>query len=82
MPTIASKQQLLEEAGYAYVFDRMIYVNRDARKVLSVQFVADHSETELMDSINEPHSLDGQWRFYFSSPPSESVKQQLSAILK
>lgn len=82
MPTIASKKQLFENAGYTYVFDRMIYVNRNAKKVFSVEFIEEHNETELEARINDSGPQDGQWHFYFNSPPSESVKQQLSAILK
>lgn len=81
MPTVASKRQLFDDAGYAYVFDRMIYVNRDTRKVFSVEFIQDHDENELATRINDPLAQDGQWHFYFNSGPSESVKQQLSDIL-
>ena len=81
MPTVASKRQLFDDAGYAYVFDRMIYVNQDTRKVFSVEFIEDHDENELAARINDPAAQDGQWHFYFNSDPSESVKQQLSEIL-
>ena len=47
MPATATKRQILGDAGYAYSFDRMIYLNRDARKAFSVEFVEDHSEGEL-----------------------------------
>ena len=81
MPTIATKQQLLKDAGYAYVFDRMIYVNRDTKKVFSVQFIDDNDEDKLAACISDPQSQDGHWHFYFNTPPSESVKQQLLAVL-
>lgn len=74
------KRQILEEAGYVYSLDRLSYINRDARKVFSLEFVQDHDEAELRVRINEP-SEPGGWRFYFNIPPSETVKRELVAIL-
>ena len=76
MLTVASKKQILEDVGYAYSFDRLSYINRDARKVFSIEFVQDNSEDELRTRINEPYPPKGQWRFYFNSEPSESVKRE------
>jgi hypothetical protein len=81
MLTATAKQQMLENAGYAYSFDRLSYINRKARKVFSLEFVQDHSEGELEACIDEPAPAQGEWRFYFNSPPSEAVKRELSAIL-
>jgi hypothetical protein len=81
MPATATKRQILEDAGYAYSFDRMIYVNRDARKAFSVEFIEDNSEGVLEARINEPAPPPGEWRFYFNSDPSEAVKRELSALL-
>ena len=81
MRTAAPKTQILEDAGYAYSFDRGIYINRSARKVFSVEFVEDHSDAELEARIREPWPPSGEWRFYFNSPPSDSVKRELSNIL-
>ena len=82
MPATATrKQTILENAGYAYSFERMIYVNRDARKAFSVEFIDDHSEGELEDRINEPTPQTGEWHFYFNSGPSDAVKRELSALL-
>ena len=81
MHTVANKRQILEDAGYAYSFDRLSYINRDARKVFSIEFVQDHSEAELLAGINAPAPPPGEWRFYFNSDPSEAVKRELSALL-
>lgn len=81
MPSALAKQRILEEAGYAYIFDRMSYVNRQARKVFSIEFVEEHSEGELKERIGEPAPSNGDWCFYFNAPPSEAVKRQLSTIL-
>jgi hypothetical protein len=75
MSIVGSKKQILEHAGYAYSFDRLSYINRDARKVFSVEFVQDHSEAQLRARISEPTSA-GEWKFYFNSPPSDSVKRE------
>ena len=50
---VASKWQILREAGYEYNFDRMVYFNRGAKKAFSVEFVEDHSENELQSYIRE-----------------------------
>jgi hypothetical protein len=81
MQTRATKQQILEDAGYFYSFDRMIYVNRDARKVFSIEYIQDHNESELKAKIEKPGSENGDWSFYFSKDPSDAVKRDLSAIL-
>jgi len=81
MPAETNKKQILEQAGYFYSFDRMIYVNRGARKVFSIEYVQDHDDADLEARINEPTSHNGEWTFYFSSGPSDAVKRDLSAIL-
>ena len=81
MRTATTKKQLLEDAGYSYSFDRLIYVNRGARKAFSVEFVQDNSEGEIEARINEPMPPPGEWRFYFSNEPSAAVKRELSALL-
>ncbi len=70
------KKQILENAGYAYSFDRLSYINRDVRKLFSAEFVQDHSEAELKARIKEP-TPSGEWSFYFNLPPSEGVKREL-----
>jgi hypothetical protein len=81
MRNVATKERILEDAGYAYSFDRSIYINRVARKVFSVAFVQDHSEADLEALIKKPAPPAGQWCFHFNSEPSEAVKRDLSAIL-
>jgi hypothetical protein len=75
MLIVESKKRILEDAGYAYSFDRLSYINRDAQKIFSVEFVQDHSEDVLRTRINES-TRPGEWKFYFNLPPSESVKQE------
>jgi hypothetical protein len=74
--TATDKAQILESAGYAYSFDRLSYINRQARKVFSLEFVQDHDEDSLRSCINEPVPPPDEWRFYFNSPPSEAVKRE------
>lgn len=80
MTTLTTKGQILDDAGYAYNFDRTIYVNRKTKKVFSVQFIEDHDEKELKDRIGE-NTQGAEWRFYFNSPPSEAVKRELESVL-
>jgi hypothetical protein len=79
MLTVAGKQQLLEDAGYAYSFDRLSYVNREARKIFSIEFVQDKPEAVIKARIDEAIPP-GEWRFYFNQEPSEAVKRELSAV--
>ncbi len=81
MATLDTKRQILQNAGYSYSFDRMIYVNREAKKVFSVEFVEDHSEQELQKFFSE-NKEGKEWRFYFNSPPSEAVKRELENVLE
>lgn len=80
MLTVGGKSQILENAGYAYSFDRLSYINRDMRKVFSLEFVQDHDEDKLRACIQEP-TPPGEWRFYFNTPPSEAVKREFSALV-
>ena len=76
MLTVEGKKQILEDAGYAYSFDRLSYINRDARKVFSIEFVQDlPSETKLKACIDELIPP-GEWKFYFNLAPSEGVKRE------
>lgn len=81
MRTVATKKQILEDAGYAYSFDRSIYLNKNSRKVFSVEFIQDHGEAELESRINEPNPAADEWQFYFNSPPSDAVKRELIKVL-
>jgi hypothetical protein len=56
----AKKQQILENEGYRYSFDRQVYFNRKARKAFSVEFVEDHPEEELSRLIRE-EAASGDW---------------------
>jgi hypothetical protein len=78
--SVDTKQQILDDAGFSYNFDREIYINRKMRKVFSVDFVEEHDENKLEESIREDNGTKG-WRFYFVSGPSDSVKRDLEAVL-
>jgi hypothetical protein len=81
MPRLTeSKTDILDEAGYAYSFDRGMYINRKTKKAFSVEFVQDHREDQIRQYIRE-HTDGPGWRFYFNSPPSESVKHELECVL-
>lgn len=81
MLATAAKKQILEDAGYAYSFDRLSYINRDRHKVFSIEFIQDHDEAELRTRINEDVPA-GEWRFYFNSPPSEAVKREFLTTIR
>ena len=79
MRTLATKQHILEGSGYVYNFDREIYFNRKAKKVFSVEFVEDNDEEKLEQCVRQ--ETDGEWQFYFNSPPAETVKRELEILL-
>lgn len=81
MTAYEKKTKLLENAGYAYSIERLSYVNRTQKKIFSIEFVEDHDENELSERIHESSAPGGEWRFYFNSAPSDTLKRELSAIL-
>jgi hypothetical protein len=85
----ATKDQILEDAGYTYSFEKALYINRRIKKAFSIEFVEDHTDAELLARINESGSENGngenasdRWQFYFNAPPSESVKHELERVLR
>ena len=80
MKTLDTKQQLLDEAGFSYNFDRKIYVNRKTKKIFSVEFVEDNDEKTLEEAIREKTN-GNKWRFYFNSNPPEAVRREIEAVL-
>lgn len=81
MISLATKEQILQNAGYSYNFDRELYLNRKAKKAFSVEFVEDSSEEQLKDCLREGAAGGEGWRFFFINPPSESVKRELTSAL-
>ena len=51
MGQVDRKEQILQQAGYAYSFDRMIYFNRRTKKAFSVEFVEDYNSPQISDSM-------------------------------
>ena len=78
--TLTNKKHILDEAGYAYDFERMIYLNRQAKKAFSVEFVEDQPEEELQRRIGE-NTGGEKWQFYFNTPPSKTVIKELERVL-
>lgn len=66
------KEPILRSRGYAYNFDRMVYLNREAKKAFSVEWIEDHSEEELRQALDEQNASD-DWQLYLSARPSQSV---------
>jgi hypothetical protein len=81
MPRQNEKTSLLDSAGYAYNFDRMMYINRQARKAFSFEFVDDNPESVIVSSIQEPKN-DDDWRFYTNLPMSEGTEKELKKVLQ
>jgi hypothetical protein len=74
------KLDILRTANYAYNFDHDLYFNRDAKKAFSFPFLDDHTEDEVLRSINE--CTEGSaWKFYFNFSPSERIRRELESTL-
>ena len=81
MSELVKKEQLLEESGYCYYFERSLYVNREQRKVISLQYIEVFSAEKLSEVINE--RVDSStWTLYFVTAPSDRVKRELSEELE
>jgi hypothetical protein len=81
MGRVDKKEQILQQAGYVYSFDREIYFNHRTKKVFSVEFIEDHSEDELQRFLSEKTEGE-EWHFYFNSPPPKAVKSELESVLR
>jgi hypothetical protein len=79
MTDLTVKEELLENSGYRYHFDRMIYINRAARRAFSLEFVEDHSQQEIQKLLETPAT--NEWVFHFNEPPSDRVKRELAEAL-
>ena len=75
-----SKARLLDEAGYAYSFDRQMYVNRKTKKVFSIEFIQDHSEDQIRKRI-EARTAGTGWQFNLNGRLAASVKRELELVL-
>jgi hypothetical protein len=80
LKTLDIKQQILDEAGFSYNFDRQIYVNRKMKKIFSLEFVQDHDEHELDRCVHES-TTGKEWRFYFNGKIPPAVRREIEAVL-
>lgn len=80
MSELTEKELLLENAGYRYHFDRMIYFNSESRRAFSLEFVEDHSSQIIQELLNEPLPAEG-WAIHFNEAPSDRVKRELAEAL-
>jgi hypothetical protein len=78
--TLDTKQHILDEAGFVSNFDRMVYINRKSKKIISVEFADDKKEEVLAQAIRE-QTGGKEWKFYFNSEPSEPAKREIEAAL-
>jgi hypothetical protein len=80
MPSQTEKTHLLDEAGYVYNFDRMMYINRLAKKAFSREYIDDHAESVIASDIQESNDS-GDWRFY-ANALTEGVERELRKVLQ
>jgi hypothetical protein len=73
------KGVLLKKNGYRYNIHRMAYINRDAKKVFSIEAIEDQPVEWLSARMAERSN--GDWQFYFTEPPSPAVVRDFVAEL-
>ncbi len=76
-----TKIDLLENAGYRYNYDRMMYINRKTKKAFSVEFVDDEPLSRIRSKIQEP-TKEAEWKFYTNLPVSEGTERELRRVLQ
>jgi hypothetical protein len=81
MPRLSTKVHLLDDAGYAYNFDRMMYINRRAKKAFSIEFIDDNPETRIQEKIQQPNQGEN-WDIYTNLPMSDALKVELEKVLQ
>jgi hypothetical protein len=81
LTTLAIKQHILDDAGFAYNIDHAVYFNRNSKKIISARFAKDHDEEVLESAIREDTG-GKEWKFYFNTgEPPEEVRRQIEARL-
>ncbi|HUR79497.1 MAG TPA: hypothetical protein VM733_01935, partial [Thermoanaerobaculia bacterium] len=68
----------LRAAGYVYNFDRLAYYNRAAKKAFSLEWVEDHSDTELREALEKANDS-GNWEVFVEPRPSQRVISEFLA---
>jgi len=51
MESNISKEELLRSAGFRYNFNRMAFIDRKTKKIISIEALEDHSEEWLGEMI-------------------------------
>lgn len=81
MAGLATKEQILKNAGYVYNFDRELYLNQKTKKAFSIEFIEDNAAEEIEARIRQNISGADEWTFFFNRPPSPAVKRELANLL-
>jgi hypothetical protein len=80
MTELSEKRRILDAAGFIYEFYREVYVNRKEKKIISMDFIEDHTAAELENKLRQ--NTDGSnWQFLFNNEPPASVRHQLETAL-
>ena len=83
MPGQSEKTHLLDRAGYVYNFERMMYINRQAKKAFSYEYIDDNPVSEIESKIQGPEQANvGDWNIYTSLHMPEGIKKELIRVLQ
>jgi hypothetical protein len=72
----ADKRALLGKLGFRWLFDRDVFVNVEARKIASYEYVADHHVDDIQDELSQPSPPNG-WMVSFNEPPGPGVVEAI-----
>jgi hypothetical protein len=75
-----AKEEFLESNGFVYDYERMLFVSRTTRQVISREFIEDNSLARVQQIVQEGNST-GKWVYYFNQQPTPSVKETLEKAL-
>ena len=75
MSDLTVKEELLENSGYRYHFERMIYISRADRRAFSLEFLETHSQQELQRLVEM--SATGDWVLHYNEPLTDAARRSL-----
>jgi len=75
-----SKERILFDNEFKYDFTRMIYFNKETKKIFSFEAIDDNDESWLQEKVTERNQ---DWKFYFNDPqPPQKLQEEIINELK
>ena len=74
------KYEMLQRAGFVKHFQRDLFLNRAATKIISLVAVEDH-DIDWLQQVIEENNQTGRWQFYFNAPVENNTRKEILAEL-